>query len=643
MNRNNIKDNLQPKLENIKLDLGTYKVLLHFQNHKEPFAIHFDKPARRFYFSLIALVVIEMKNLDKPEFIHIRKHEKTLKLLDNSLAGPNASKTAKGMWDKIRKAWRYNLPDLETGALFKIQDRNLISPYEKGGKYRYECSDVECDIWANLFGYDENNKWRFKFAIDSASISLNDISVTLGDLRSSSAWQEFVKSLSIQPKAVSREKRAIPRWWKKMAFSLVAVSIVIAVTSAIWNSYIRPVPPTTALSLPDKPSIAVMPFKNLSEDPNQEYFSDGITEEIISALSSVPNLFVIARNSTFTYKDKPVKIQQVSEELGVKYVLEGSVRKTGDKIRITAQLIDALSGHHLWAERYDRNLSDIFAVQDEITKKIITAMRVKLTEGEQARSAAKGTNNLEAYLKCLQAHEHFNRLNIESNALARKSAEEVIALDPEYAWPYYIIARTHIAEVWYGTSISPEKSLAKAMELFKKAIVLNDTFAEAHGRLGFLFSMTGQYDMALDKAEHAVALNPNSAFAHMNLGKILVFDGRWEESIPEYKKAIRLNPIPPSMYLWSLGLSYGWTGQYEEAITRCKKAILQEPDALFAHIMMAVVYVFSGHEEEARTEANEVLRINPKFSLDKLAKALTYKKKTDRERLLGALRKAGLK
>ena len=643
MNRNNIKDNLQPKLENIKLDLGTYKVLLHFQNHKEPFAIHFDKPARRFYFSLIALVVIEMKNLDKPEFIHIRKHEKTLKLLDNSLAGPNASKTAKGMWDKIRKAWRYNLPDLETGALFKIQDRNLISPYEKGGKYRYECSDVECDIWANLFGYDENNKWRFKFAIDSASISLNDISVTLGDLRSSSAWQEFVKSLSIQPKAVSREKRAIPRWWKKMAFSLVAVSIVIAVTSAIWNSYIRPVPPTTALSLPDKPSIAVMPFKNLSEDPNQEYFSDGITEEIISALSSVPNLFVIARNSTFTYKDKPVKIQQVSEELGVKYVLEGSVRKTGDKIRITAQLIDALSGHHLWAERYDRNLSDIFAVQDEITKKIITAMRVKLTEGEQARSAAKGTNNLEAYLKCLQAHEHFNRLNIESNALARKSAEEVIALDPEYAWPYYIIARTHIAEVWYGTSISPEKSLAKAMELFKKAIVLNDTFAEAHGRLGFLFSMTGQYDMALDKAEHAVALNPNSAFAHMNLGKILVFDGRWEESIPEYKKAIRLNPIPPSMYLWSLGLSYGWTGQYEEAITRCKKAILQEPDALFAHIMMAVVYVFSGHEEEARTEANEVLRINPKFSLDKLAKAPTYKKKTDRERLLGALRKAGLK
>ena len=161
-----------------------------------------------------------------------------------------------------------------------------------------------------------------------------------------------------------------------------------------------------AFPLPDKPSIAVLPFNNLSGDPEQEYFSDGLTEEIISALSSVPKLFVIARNSTFTYKGKPVKVQQVAEELGVRYVLEGSVRKAGDKVRITAQLIDALNGHHLWAKRYDRNLSDIFAVQDEITKKIITAMQVKLTEGEQVRAAARGTNNLEAYLKCLQANEY---------------------------------------------------------------------------------------------------------------------------------------------------------------------------------------------------------------------------------------------
>ncbi|NIT41220.1 MAG: tetratricopeptide repeat protein, partial [Gammaproteobacteria bacterium] len=227
--------------------------------------------------------------------------------------------------------------------------------------------------------------------------------------------------------------------------------------------------------------------------------------------------------------------------------------------------------------RYDRNLSDIFGVQDEITKKIITAMQVKLTEGEQARATAKGTNNLEAYLKCLQAHEYILRLNIESNALGKQLAEEAIALDPEYASAYFALGRAHMMDVWLGSSKSPKDSIAKAMELVQRALVLDDTQAEAHGFLGFLYSMTRQYDKALAEAEHAVALNPNSAECHYRMGKILVFDGRWEESISEHKKAIRLNPISPNMYYYSLGLSYGWTGQYEEAITWCKKAILQEP------------------------------------------------------------------
>jgi len=643
MERNNRKDGLQAKLENIKLDLGTYKVMLHFQNRKDPFVIHFDTPARRFYLSLIALVVTEMKNQNKPAFIYIRKYEKTLKLLDNSLAGQHASKTTEGMWDKIRKGWRHRLPDLETAALFKVLDRDLISPYEKGGKYRYDCSDDECDTWANLFAYDENNPWRFKFAIDSASISLNDISVTLGDLRDNSAWKEFVKSLSIQPRAVSREKKAVPSWWKKAAFSLVAVLIVVAVALAIWSSYIRPVPPTTELELPEKPSIAVLPFKNLSEDPQQEYFSDGLTEEIISALSSVPKLFVIARNSTFTYKDKPVKVQQVSKELGVRYVLEGSVRKAGNKVRITAQLIDALNGHHLLANRYDRNLSDIFAVQDEITKEIITAMQVKLTDGEQVRAAAKGTNNLEAYLKYLQANEYIHRINPESNALAKQLAEEAIALDPEYAWAYCVLGRSHMMDVWVRASKSPNDSIAKAIELVQKAIVLDGTYAEAHGLLGFLYSMTSQYDKAVAKSAKAVALNPNSAYAHFIMGKTLFFAGRCEESIPEYKKAIRLNPISPNNHLWSLGLSYAYTGQYDKAITWCEKAVLLEPDDLLARTMMTVVYSLSGQDDKARDEADEVLRIQPKFTLDIFKKKLTYKRDVDRELFLSSLRKAGLK
>jgi adenylate cyclase len=643
MEQNNKKDGLQAKLENITLDLGTYKILLHFQNRQEHLAIHFDKPARRFYFSLIALIVNEMKNRDKPEFIHTRKHEKTLRLLDNSLAGKNASKTAEGMWDKIRKAWRYTLPDLETGTNFKIVDRNLILPYEKGGKYRYDCSDDECHIWANLFDYDENNPWRFQFAVGSASISLNDIALIFGDLRDNSAWQEFVKRQSMQAKAVSREKRAVPRWWKKAAFSLIAVLIVGAATWVIWDSYVRPVPPTAVLGLSDELSIAVLPFVNMSGDPKQEYFSDGITEEIISALSRVPKLLVIARNSTFTYKGKPVKVQRVSQELGVRYVLEGSVRKGGDKIRITAQLIDALSGNHLWAERYDRNLSDIFAVQDEITKNIITAMQVKLTEGEQARATAKGTTNLEAYLKCLQANELIYQSSIESNALGKQLAEEAIALDPEYAVAYRVLARAHMMDVWLSTSTYPKKSIAKAIELVQKALMLDDTYADAHGTLGSLYTMTRQYDKAVAQGEKAVSLNLNSAYAYAMLGKTLRFAGRWTEAVQAYKKAIRLNPIPTNNILFGLGISYAFTGQYEEAITWCEKAVHQQPDDIFAHLLLAAVYSFSGREEEARTQAAEVLRINPKFSVEKFAKRARYKNQADRERLVSALHKAGLK
>jgi adenylate cyclase len=431
----------------------------------------------------------------------------------------------------------------------------------------------------------------------------------------------------------------------------VAIAVLLVIGGVVlWKSSQRTVsPPEEAASvekmafqLPDKPSIAVLPFINISDDPEQEYFSDGITEEIISALSNVPKLFVIARNSTFTYKGKPVKVQQVAEELGVRYVLEGSVRKAGDKIRVTAQLIDALTGHHLWAERYDRNLSDIFAVQDEITKKIITAMQVKLTEGEEVRVAAKGTNNLEAYLKYLQANELINRLNLDSNALGKQFAEEAIALDPEYASAYFSLAGAHVMDVWLGASKSPKQSIAKAMELLQKAIVLDDTFAEAHGTLGFLYSMTRQHDKALSQGEKAVALNPNSAECHYRLGKILTFAGRWKESIPEYERAIRLNPIPPNKYIFSLGLAYGWMGQYEEAITWCEKAIRQKPNSLLAQMFLTAVYSYSEQDEEARIQAAEVLRIQPKFSLKKFEKKLTYKKATDIEKLLDAFRKAGL-
>jgi len=441
---------------------------------------------------------------------------------------------------------------------------------------------------------------------------------------------------------VKVKEEAIPFWRRKGSISGAIAILAIIIGVAVWNYYLRPPPIEPAsvermtLPLPDKPSIAVLPFDNLSGDPKQEYLSDGLTDEIIATLSRVPNLFVIARNSTFTYKGKPVKVQHVSEDLGVRYVLEGSVKKSENRIRITAQLIDALNGHHLWAKQYDRNLDDLFSVQDEITKKIITAMQVKLTEGDRARAAAKGTENLEAYLKYLQANDYINQSNRESMVLGRQSAEEAIGLDPKYAMPYVVLAIINISEFWVGTNKSQEQSLADAIEFLQKAIALDDSNAEAHSRLAFVYLFSEQPEKALEQAAKAVTLDPNSSSAHYGMGKVFSFTDRYEEAIAEYKKAIRLNPIPPNSYLWSLGLSCAEIGNYVEGIEWCQKAIRREPDSLFAHIMMTVVYSYSGRDEDARAEATEVLRINPNFSLERFAKRAGPK-------LVEALRKAGLK
>jgi adenylate cyclase len=396
-------------------------------------------------------------------------------------------------------------------------------------------------------------------------------------------------------------------------------------------------------ALPDKPSIAVLPFDNLSGDPEQEYFSDGITEEIITALSKTPKLFVIARNSTFTYKGKSVKVQRISEELGVRYVMEGSIRKYGDRVRITAQLIDALKGHHLWAERYDRELKDIFKLQDEISQKIITALEVKLTVGEQARMWAKGTDNLEAYLKLLAAREYILIFNRESNVMARQLAKEAIDLDPQYALAYTTLGATHMFDVFFGITNSPKQSIANAIGLAQKSISLDESLGKAHGLLGFLYTMIGQHEKGILEAEKGVSLEPNSDLAHNYLGLTLRFGGRSEEAIPVIKKAIRLNPFAQSAYLFNLALSYLNCGQYEEAIAESKKATIQEPNNLIAQLALTAAYSMSGRDEDARATAAEVIRIDPKFSVEYYSKTLPYKNQADRELFINGLRKAGLK
>ena len=402
-------------------------------------------------------------------------------------------------------------------------------------------------------------------------------------------------------------------------------------------------PEHPSLPFPDQPSVAVLPFENMSGDPEQEYFSDGITEEIITALSKTPKLFVIARNSTFTYKGKPVKIQQVGRELGVQYVLEGSVRKAEDRVRVTAQLVDTSTGKHLWAERYDRDLRDVFAVQDEITRKIIVALQVELTEGEQARLSGKATSNLGAYLLALQAREQFYRMNKQGSMRARELAREAIELDEEYATPHVTVALTHMMDLWFNFTDSPQESMRLASEAAQKALALDDSDPGVYVGLCMLYIMQRQHEKAIAAGERSVALSPSGASAHSSLGIALLYADRLEEAIAYMKKAITLNPFPPSIYLRNLGSAYRIAGRHEEAIAGYKKSLQQSPDDLFTHLGLAICYVSMDRKEEARAEAAEVLRIHPGFSLEHLAKTLPYKNQCVIDDTIANLRKAGLK
>jgi adenylate cyclase len=456
----------------------------------------------------------------------------------------------------------------------------------------------------------------------------------------------------MQPEAAGKvigEKKVKPRQWQKTAFIVVSILILVIAAVAFWSLYFRPTPPlevaskeNMAFPLPDKPSIAVLPFVNMSEDPKQEFFADGMTEEIITALSKGPNLFVIARNSTFIYKGKAVKVKQVSEELGIRYVLEGSIQKSGDRIRINAQLIDALTGHHLWAERYDRDLKDIFALQDEITMKIITALQVKLTSGEMIHVLAKGAKNIDAFTKYLQAVDLWTRLTKETNAQAKKLLEEAIALDPEYPGPYIGLAKTYGMDVFLGTTDSPDQSLARAFELARKAISLDKTNGAAYSVLSWLYATKRQYEKAIAESQRAISLNPNSAESYMRLGLVLAYAGRAEEGIPYMQNALRLNPFPSPNYFSNLAGIYLHSGHYQKAIEAAKKALQSEPNSPLPYTALAISYIRLGREEEARAAAAEILRTNPKFSLDRFAKISPFTKPSV-ERMVEDLRKAGLK
>ena len=647
----------------ITIDLNQFKLHIHLK-HKTELTLHFDSPSRMFYLTVVALVVNEMKKLGKIISIPLEEHSALLALLNETIGGSAGTSDKGHLLPRIYRKWKDALPDLENGPLFKVIGRK--KELEDGVGKTYHFTETEKDSWANLFEYrGSQENVRLRFSIDKLGASLDDIVIIYEDDLNGDAWERFISNLrqkrEEKPKTADffpkeSETPVTPlRGWKialrgKWRWAALAAAICLVVVAlAIWRAYFYSLPNRVAsvermaFSLPDKPSIAVLPFVNMTDDPRQESFCDGLSEEIITTLSKIPKLFVIARNSVFTYKGKPVKVQQVAEELGIQYVLEGSVRKAGEQLRITAQLTDALTGRHLWAERYDRSPKDIFNVQDEITTNIITALQVKLTEGEQARVFSKGSKNLDAYTKIMEARYLSYQSTIEGNIRAKKLAEEAISLDPNYAPAYRALAMATIVDIWLGLSKNPQESLKKSIELYKKAIALDDSFAGGHTGLGYALMMARKYDEAISHVERGLELEPNSADVVYIYANVLLYLGRQEESLSFFQSAIRLNPKPPNTYSRHYAAALRDVGRYEEAIAQLKKAIEREPRDIMSYIILTSTYSMAGREKEAQAAAAEVLKINPKFSLEQFAKIHPYKDPATKDRYIDSLRKAGLK
>lgn len=431
---------------------------------------------------------------------------------------------------------------------------------------------------------------------------------------------------------------------KTLGWSAVIVASIIVISYLFMQNSAEPeFEPASvekmAHPLPDKPSIAVLAFDNMSGDPNQEFFSDGISDEIITALSKSKSLFVVARNSTFKYKGKAIDIKQIAEELGVRYVLEGSVRKSDDKVRITAQLIDAVKGNHLWAERYDRDLKNLFTLQDEITLKIVEALEVKLTEGEQILRSRRFTN-LDVKLKFMEVLSLYRKGTAASLMRHGQVAQEVIDMAPEFEGGY-----VHLGWYYHHLAMmgkSPQKSIEKAFKLAQKTLSLNESDPFAYALLSYLYAMRKDYDKAIAAGEKGVALNPNGADNHFILGQVLASVGRQDEAIGHLKQSIRLDPLPEYYYFVSLGRSFRMKGQYERALSEIKKAHHISPDNFITNLNLAAIYALLDRQKEAEAAARKALEIDPKFSVERASKTWPYKNQADHKLFADALVKAGL-
>jgi adenylate cyclase len=426
--------------------------------------------------------------------------------------------------------------------------------------------------------------------------------------------------------------------------------VLLLLALGLWASWPRPLgllidlagvsgPPVNP-PLPEKPSIVVLPFANMSGDPQQEYFSDGITEELITDLARIPELFVISRNSAFVYKGQPVNVRDVGRDLGVRYVLEGTVRKLEGRVRITAQLIDATSGFHLWSESYDRGLSDILALQSEISQQILVALKVELRDAAIERIARRSSRDLEALDTLWRGVAHHQRYTREDNLEARYHYERAIEQDPDFAVAYALAGTTYLIEYSFGWNLDPAL-LDRAEELARRALALDPSTAPAYTALTLINLGQGRLAEALAAAERSVELEPNVEVSHLVLGMALARQGRFVAAMQSVARAMRLNPKAPSGIRVVVAYVNFGAGRTEKAVELWEQARATNTDMIIARIPLAALYESEGRHEEARALAQEILRVNRDLTAEsatELALTLGF----DRDEAIDNLRRAGL-
>lgn len=430
--------------------------------------------------------------------------------------------------------------------------------------------------------------------------------------------------------------------WIRVGAASTLVVLVAVVGAFFWQSSWKATVGMGGDQVRPK-SIVVLPFVNLSGDRGQDYFADGVTDDLITGLAKNSDLLVIARDSAFVYKDQSLDVHQAAERLNVRFVLHGSVRRVGQRVRINAQLIEAASGAHLWADRYDGEMGAVLNMQDKITQNIMSALAVKVGGGERQDLGAPLTHSIEAYDYFLRGRQHFYLyLNRTENKKARELFHKAAQADPNFAMAYAMLAWTHAFDAMNGWSDKPEQSLRDANDLAAKAISLQKAMPVAYFVAGLAYRESGEYAEALVEAEKAIQYDPNYANAHVLLATLLYYSGRPQEGLERIQKAIQLNPHHPYNYSFHLGQAYYILRRYDEAIEAFKGGIESNPTSERLHVWLAAAYAQSGDIEEARWEATQVLTLNPGFSRVRIQKAFPFKNPADREHFLDGLRKAGL-